>query len=177
MLISKELEQAINDQIGREFGASLQYNSIAAYFDADDLPTLAAFFYRQANEEHMHAMKFLDYVVDAGGQVRIPATASAKYDFTSAEEAVQLALTWEMEVTSQINALMDLAIQQKDHIAQDFLRWFVTEQLEEISTMNRLLSIVRRAKDNLLFADDYLARNPIVPPAGVTAGGGEAVAA
>ena len=70
MLISKELEEAINAQIGREFGASLQYTSIAAYFDADDLPNLAAFFYRQASEEHMHAMKFLHYVVDAGGQVR-----------------------------------------------------------------------------------------------------------
>jgi ferritin len=177
MLISNELEQAINAQIGREFGASVQYNNIAAYFDSDDLPTLAAFFYRQANEEHMHAMKFLNYVVDAGGQVRIPAIGGAKYDFTSPEEAVQLALTWEVEVTNQINALMNLAIQQKDHIAQDFLRWFVTEQLEEISTMNKLLSIVRRAKDNILFADDYLARNPIVPPTSAAGGGAEAAAA
>ena len=68
---------------------------------------------------------------------------------------------------------MNLAIKQKDHIAQDFLRWFVTEQLEEISTMERLLSIVRRSKDNVLFADDYISRNPIVPPEGES---GEAVA-
>jgi ferritin len=166
MLISKELEADIDAQIGREFGASLQYNNIAAYFDSDNLPNLAAFFYRQASEEHMHAMKFLNYVVDAGGQVRIPAIAGCKFDFQSAEEAVQLALDWEQEVTRQINGLMDLAIQQKDHIAQDFLRWFVTEQLEEISTMERLLSIVRRSKDNMLFVDDYLSRNPIVPPDG-----------
>ncbi|MEW5872682.1 MAG: ferritin [Chloroflexota bacterium] len=169
MLISKELEQAINDQIGREFGASLQYISIAAYFDADDLPNLAAFFYRQADEEHMHAMKFAHYILDAGGQVRIPAIPATKYDFATAEEGVKLALTWEEEVTRQINALMDLAIQQKDHIAQDFLRWFVTEQLEEVSTMKTLLAIVRRAKDNLLFADDYLSRNPIVPAEGEAA--------
>jgi len=171
MLISKELETAIDAQIGREFGASLQYNSIAAYFDADALPNLAAFFYRQASEEHMHAMKFLNYIVDAGGQVRIPAISASKYDFVSAEDAVQLSLDWEQEVTRQINDLMNLAIQQKDHIAQDFLRWFVTEQLEEVSTMERLLSIVRRSKDNLLFVDDYIARNPIVPP---EAGAGEA---
>jgi ferritin len=174
MLISKELEGAINAQIGREFGASLQYNSIAAYFDADNLPNLAAFFYRQSTEEHMHAMKFLNYIVDAGGQVRIPAIDACKYDFVNAAEAVQVALDWEQEVTRQINDLMNLAIQQKDHIAQDFLRWFVTEQLEEIATMERLLSIVKRAKDNLLFADDYLSRNPIVPPEGA---GGEAGAA
>ncbi|HSF79998.1 MAG TPA: ferritin [Anaerolineales bacterium] len=172
MLISKELEEAINAQIGREFGASLQYTSIAAYFDADDLPNLAAFFYRQASEEHMHAMKFLHYVVDAGGQVRIPAIPATKYDFANAGECAQLALDWETEVTRQINALMDLAIAQKDHIAQDFLRWFVTEQLEEISTMEQMISIIRRGKDNLLFVDDYIARNPIVPPEG--AAGAEA---
>lgn len=162
MLISKELEQAINDQIGREFGASMQYVSIASYFDIDNLPNLAAFFYRQADEEHMHAMKFQHYIVDAGGEVRIPAIEAPKYNFSSAEEAVKLALQWELEVTKQINSLMNLAIQQDDHIAQDFLRWFVTEQLEEVSTMDALLAIVRRSKDNLLFADDYLARNPIV---------------
>ena len=162
MLISKELEQAINDQIGREFGASLQYVSIASYFDGDDLPNLAAFFYRQSDEEHMHAMKFQHYIIDVGGEVRIPAIEAPKYDFSNAEEAVQLALHWELEVTKQINSLMDLAIQQDDHIAQDFLRWFVTEQLEEVSTMDTLLAILRRTKDNLLFADDYLARNPIV---------------
>jgi len=162
MLISKELEQAINDQIGREFGASLQYVSIASHFDTDDLPNLAAFFYRQADEEHMHAMKFQHYIVDAGGEVRIPAIDAPQHHFSTAQEAVELALKWEMEVTKQINGLMDLAIKQDDHIAQDFLRWFVTEQLEEVSTMDTLLTIVRRSKDNLLFADDYLSRNPIV---------------
>ena len=172
MLISKELEEAINAQIGREFGASFQYTSIAAYFDVEHLPNLAAFFYRQAGEEHMHAMKLLHYVVDAGGQVRIPAVPVTKYDFAHALECAQLALDWETEVTRQINALMDLAIAQRDHIAQDFLRWFVTEQLEEISTMEQLISIVQRGKDNLLFVDDYIARNPIVPPEG--AAGAEA---
>lgn len=172
MLISKELEQAINDQVGREFGASLQYISIAAYFDADSLPQLAAFFYRQSGEERMHALKFVDYIVDAGGQVRIGAISSSRYDFKSAQDAVQAALDWETEVTKQINALMALAIDQKDYISQDFLRWFVTEQLEEISTMETLLRVVERAGDNLLWVEDFLARNPIVPDA--PAEGGEA---
>ena len=166
MLISKELEQAINDQIGREFGASMQYISIASYFDADSLPELAAFFYRQAEEEKMHAMKFVNYVVDAGGQVRIPAIGSSRYDFSEARDAVQAALDWEMEVTKQINALMDLAIKQNDHIAQDFLRWFVTEQLEEVSTMETLLKVVQRAGTNVLWVEDFLARNPIVQESG-----------
>ena len=162
MLISKALEQAINDQIGQEFGASLQYVNIATYFDTDDLPNLAAFFYRQAEEENMHAMKFVHYLVDAGAEVRIPAIDKPKYDFSAAVEAGEAALTWEQEVTNQINGLMDQAIKDNDHISQDFLRWFVTEQLEEISTMETLISILKRSRDNMLFADDYLNRNPIV---------------
>lgn len=163
MLISKELEAGMNDQIGREFGASLQYVNIATYFDSDSLPQLAAFFYRQAEEEKMHAMKFAHYIVEAGGQVRVPDVEGPKYDFTAAKEAAQAALAWEMEVTKQINALMDLAIEQNDHIAQEFLRWFVSEQLEEVSTMNTLLTVIDRAGDNMLWVEDFLARNPIVP--------------
>ena len=162
MLISKELEAAMNAQIGAEFGASLQYINIATYFDADSLPQLAAFFYRQAEEETMHAMKFAHYIVEAGGQVRVPAVDKPKYDFQSAREAAQAALNWEVEVTRQINELMDLAIKQNDHIGQDFLRWFVSEQLEEVSTMDTLLTVVGRAGDNMLWVEDYLARNPIV---------------
>jgi ferritin len=166
MLISKALEQAINNQIGQEFGASLQYVNIATYFDSDSLPNLAAFFYRQAEEENMHAMKFVHYLVDAGAEVRIPAVDQPKHVFSSAVEAGEAALAWETEVTNQIYGLMDQAIKDNDHIAQDFLRWFVTEQLEEISTMETLISILKRSKDNMLFADDYLNRNPIVGAGG-----------
>jgi ferritin len=161
MLISKKLEQAMNEQIGHEFHAKLQYINSAAYFDAEDLPQLAAFFYRQAEEENMHAMKFVHYLIDADGQVRSPAMEQPKYDFKSAEEVAQLALDWENEVTSQIHPLMDMAIEQTDHISQDFLRWFVTEQLEEISIMATLLKTIRRAGDNLLWVEDFLARTPL----------------
>jgi ferritin len=162
MLLSKELENAINQQIGAEFAASLQYVSIATYFDSDDLPQLAAFFYRQAEEEKDHAMKFAHYIVDAGGQVRIPAIADTHYDFQTAVECAELALEWETDVTKMINNLMDIAVSDKDYISQDFLRWFVSEQLEEISTMGTLLNTINRAGSNLLWVEDYLARNPIV---------------
>ena len=166
MLLSKELENAINQQVGAEFAASFQYVSIAAYFDADDLPQLAAFFYRQAEEEKEHAMKFAHFVVEAGGQVRIPAIGETKYDFQTAEECAELALEWETEVTRMINGLMDIAVNDKDYISQDFLRWFVAEQLEEISTMGTLLNTIRRAGSNLLWVESYLARNPIVEEGG-----------
>jgi len=162
MITSKELENAINAQIGAEFAASLQYVSIAAYFDAEDLPQLAAFFFRQAEEEKMHAMKFAHFVVEAGGQVRIPAIDETFYDFSGPEHCAQLALDWETDVTKMINNLMDIAVKDKDYISQEFLRWFVAEQLEEISTMGTLLKTIQRAGSNVLLVEDFLARNPIV---------------
>ena len=122
----------------------------------------------------MHAMKFAHFIIDAGGQVRIPAIGASKHDFKEAKEAVEAALEWEMEVTRQINGLMDQAIADHDYISKQFLDWFIAEQLEEISTMETLLNIVKRSKENMLFADDYLARNPIVPAEGEAGGAGEA---
>lgn len=159
MLISDKMNSALNEQIGHEFGASLQYVSIATYFDADSLPELARHFYRQAEEERDHAMRIVNYVVDAGGKVVIPAVPAPKSAFGGAEEAVKLSVDWELEVTRQINALVDLARKESDHTTENFLQWFVTEQLEEVSGMETLLSIVRRAgQGGLLFVEDYLAR-------------------
>jgi ferritin len=158
MLISKELNEAMNMQVGSELGASNQYIKIASYFDSEQLPELAEFFFRQSDEERMHALKFVHYILEAGGEVDIPAIEATTGKIDSAETAVKMALDWELEVTNQINALMDLAIKQSDHIAQNFLRWFVDEQLEEVSTMDELLGVVRRAKAQLLFVEDYIIR-------------------
>jgi ferritin len=104
-------------------------------------------------------MKFVNYVVDAGGKVVIPTVPAPQSEFKTADEAVQLSLDWEMTVTRQINDLVELALKERDHTTENFLQWFVTEQLEEVSSMDRLLSIVRRAGENgLLFVEDYLAR-------------------
>lgn len=157
MLISPELASAINEQIGREFGASLQYLSIAGYFHTQKLTLLAKLFFEQAEEEKVHATKFVHYVLDTQGELQIPAIAAPKPVFASAEEAVQAALTGETEVTGQINRLMDLAVARNDYLAQNFLQWFVDEQLEEVMKMDQLLSVVRRAGErNLLMVEAYL---------------------
>jgi ferritin len=159
MLISDKMAAAINTQIGNEFGACLQYVAIGAYFGSENLPELSKHFHRQAMEEKDHALRLVNYVVDAGGRVEIPAVSAAKSDFKSAEDAVQLSLNWEVTVTKQINGLVDLAIKENDHITRNFLQWFVNEQLEEVSSMETLLSIVRRAGEGgLLFVEEYLAR-------------------
>jgi len=160
MLISQELNDAINAQIGREFGASLQYVSIATYFDSVSLRKLAGFFYKQAEEERDHAMKFVRYVVDAGGEVHIPPIDAPQSTSKSAEEAVELSVKWEMDVTRYINSLMEIAIDQKDYIARTFLDWFEMEQLEEVSTMDNLLRVVRMAGDrNLIMLEAYISHN------------------
>ena len=159
MLFSEKMNAAINEQIGREFAASLEYVSIASGFASEGLTELAKHFYRQAEEERDHAMRFVKYVVDAGGKVAIPAIPAPKSAFASGEEAVSNSLEWEVTVTKHINGLVDLAMQENDHITQNFLRWFVTEQLEEVSSMETLLSIVRRAGESrLLTVEAILAR-------------------
>ncbi len=164
MNLSPKMISGINEQIGHEFQAKLQYLSIAAYFDAEDLPQLAQFFYRQADEEDTHAMKFVHYLVDADCQVKIPAIDQPKFDFQAAAETADLALAWEQTVTGQINQLMTMAMAEEDHATQEFLRWFVSEQVEEESTMRTLQRTFQRAGDNLLWVEDFLARNPLGQP-------------
>ena len=156
-MISKALVDAFNEQIGHEFGASMQYVSIAAHFQKTHLTLLASLFFKQAEEERGHAMKFVKYLLDTKGDLRIPAIPAATPTFASAEAAVAAALSWEQEVTRQITALMDVAVKDNDYLAQSFLQWFIDEQLEEVVKMDRLLSVIRQSGEkNLLMVEAYL---------------------
>jgi bacterioferritin B len=157
MLISPELNAAFNDEIGLELFASNQYLNMSAYLDGLPLKKLAGLFAKQAEEERAHALKFVKYLNDVGGTVVIPAIAAPKATYASVEEVMQESLMWETEVTSRINAMMTLAIEQKDYAAQDFLRWFVTEQVEEMATFGDLLKIVKAAGErSLVVVEAYL---------------------
>jgi bacterioferritin B len=158
MLTSQKVIDAINEQIGYEFSASMQYYAIAAYFASDALSQFSSYFFKQAEEEKGHALRFVKYVIDAGGRVIIPAIEAPQAKFKSAEKAIKLSLDQEIHVTQQINALVGLARTENDYITINFLQWFLTEQLEEVSSMDNLLKIVQRAGDDLLQADEYLAR-------------------
>ncbi len=157
MLISKDLNTAFNDEIGLELFASNQYLNMAAYLESLPLKKLAAMFYKQADEERGHALKFIKYLSDVGGTVEIPAVPAPKATFKSVEELIQSSLDWELEVTRRINLMMTAATEQKDYAAQDFLRWFVTEQVEEVSTMDNLLKVVKAAGErSLVVVEAYL---------------------
>jgi ferritin len=157
VLISPALAKAFNEQIGHEFGASMQYISISAHFYQRSLTLLAKMFADQAEEEKMHAMKFVKYLEDTKGGLQIPPIPAPKPTFSTGEEAVQAALNWEREVTRQITGLMDLAIKENDYLAQSFLQWFIDEQLEEVVKMERMLSIIKQSGErNLLMVEAYI---------------------
>src|SRR2546423_11313487 len=116
MLTSQKVIDAINEQIGYEFSASMQYYAIAAHFAAEALPQLSAHFFEQAEEEKEHALRFIKYVVDAGGAAAIPAIDAPQSNFKNPEQAVKLSLDQALKVTQQINALVKLARSETDYI-------------------------------------------------------------
>jgi ferritin len=156
MLIKQQLIEPLNKQIAMEFFAETQYIAIAVYFDSEGLPSLASFFYRQAEEERSHAMKFVHYMLEAGATPIVPALPQPKNGFASPAEAVELALAHEIKVTDSINNLVDLALEHKDHATDTFLRWFVTEQVEEVSSMTNLLQVVKRSNCQLNWVESYV---------------------
>jgi len=149
----------LNAQVGYEFGASQQYVAIAVWYDTETLPQLATFFYRQAVEERNHAMMLVQYLLDAGEEVVIPGIGAPQITFAGPVEPVALALAQERRVTDQITALAEIAREERNRIGEQYMQWFLKEQLEEMSSMSALLKTVERAAAvNILLAEDYLAR-------------------
>ncbi|MCA9944091.1 MAG: ferritin [Ardenticatenaceae bacterium] len=165
MIIKPKVVEAMNAQIQSEFTASAQYVAIAVYFDEQTLPDLAAFFYRQAEEERMHAMKFVHFLLEAGAKPIIPGLPEMRNEFSSASDAVQFALDQEIKVTNQINNLVSIADAEKDYASSQFLQWFVTEQVEEVDSMTTLLNTIKHAGGALLLVEDFVRRT-------MAAGGG-----
>jgi ferritin len=172
-LAEKSFADALNEQIANEFAASQQYVGAAVYYDAETLPRLANFFYRQAMEEREHAMIMIRYLLDVGEGVHIPDIKSQETKYRDAISPVKMALKQEKRVSEEIFSLFELARKLKDYRAEQFLQWFVKEQVEEVALMGDLLNVVERSKDNLLLVEDYIAReglgeegsDPTAPPA------------
>ena len=150
----------LNDQLAHEYGASQQYIAIAVWYDQETLPLLARHFYRQAVEERNHAMIIVQYLLDAQAPVSIPAVAGPRNEFSDPIEPVRLALDQEKTVTGQ--ELAKVARAEGDLVGEQFLAWFLKEQLEEMSSMADLLRTVERAAEtNILLAEAYLARTQV----------------
>jgi len=162
----------LNEQIGNEFAAAQQYVAAAAHYDAETLPRLAAFFYAQALEERNHALMMVRYLLDVGADPVIPGVAAPESSFADVVAPVDVALAQERRVSDQIAGLAALAREEGDYQSEQFLQWFLKEQVEEVATMSDLLRVVERARENPLLAEDWLARehpgpesdDPTAPP-------------
>lgn len=150
--------KTLNEQIAYEFGAHQQYVACAVYYDGQTLPQLAAFFYRQALEERDHAMMMVQFLLDTNAEVRIPGVEAPKADFADIVAPVALALEQERSVTEKINGLAQLARDEGDYSGEQFMQWFIKEQVEEVATMSDLLAVVERSRDNPLLIEDFVAR-------------------
>jgi ferritin len=147
-------------QVGNEFAASHQYIAVAAWFDGQDLPQLAKHFYRQSLEERNHAMMMVRYILDRGVKIAIPGIEPVRNDFANVEEPLALALAQELEVTEKIKDLFAAARFENDALGEQFMLWFLKEQVEEVASMTTLLNIARRA-DNLFDVENFLARERV----------------
>ena len=148
----------LNTQIGNEFAAHQQYVACAVYYDALTMPQMAGFFYAQALEERDHAMMMVQYLVDQDAEVTISGVAAPQTVFADIVAPVVLALEQEKRVTEQINQLTRIAREEYDYASDQFMQWFIKEQVEEVATMSDLVTVVRRSKDNIEAIEDYIQR-------------------
>jgi len=163
--------EQLNVQIGNELAAHNQYLACAVYYDALTMPQMAAFFYAQALEERDHAMMMVQYLLDQDQRVVIPALEAPRMDFADVVEPVRLALEQEKRVTAQINELTRIARETNDFASDQFMQWFIKEQVEEVAKMSDLLAVVTRSKDDYERIEDWVAReekgeasDPTAPP-------------
>jgi ferritin len=165
--------EKLGEQIGHEFAASQQYVAIAVHYDAETLPRLAATFYQQAIEERNHAMMLVQYLLDVGEDVPTPGVPAPQVAFGDIAEPVALALAQEKRVSAQISALAGAAREDGDYMGEQFMQWFIKEQVEEVASMSDLLAVVERSRDQPMIVEEYLARergggqadDPTAPPA------------
>lgn len=155
-MISKTMNQKLNEQITTEFAASHAYLAMACGLEQMSLKILAKWFHAQHNEEREHAMKIVNYVKEVGGKVTLDAIVKPEGDYNNVEEIVKAALASELKVTDSINDLVALADSEKDYATRSFLNWFVDEQVEEVSKMTELLNLVQLAGDNLLAVESFV---------------------
>ncbi|HNU54141.1 MAG TPA: ferritin [Candidatus Syntrophosphaera sp.] len=166
-MISKTLEKAINEQINKELFSEYLYISMQAWFANENLDGMASWMKAQSEEEHFHAMKFFDYLIERGGKVELMAIEKPEVDFGNPLKAFKAALEHEQFVTKSINNLMDIAISENDHASRGFLQWYVDEQVEEEASVDRIVSQLEMIGDNMhgiLMLDRELSSRTFTPP-------------
>ncbi|MGY2702718.1 MULTISPECIES: ferritin [unclassified Nocardioides] len=157
-MVAARFADQLNVQIGNELAAHNQYLACAVYFDALTMPRMAAFFYGQALEERAHAAMMIQYLLDTDSEVVIPAVPAPVSAFDDVVAPVNLALDQEKRVTEQVNGLLRVAREEGDFASEQFMQWFIKEQVEEVATMSDLLAVTTRNRDDIEDIEEYVAR-------------------
>jgi ferritin len=157
-MASERFTAALNAQIAREFAAAHQYVAVGAHYAAETFPQLARFFYEQAEEEREHAMKMVNYLIDRGAQPDIGQIEAPRQAFADHVEPITLALEQERSVTVRISELFAIARETNDYLSEQFMQWFLEEQVEEEASMGDLLAVAERTRSVPMLLEEYLAR-------------------
>lgn len=158
---TKKLEKAFNEQLVAELNSAYVYLGIAAYFDATGLEGFAHWMKVQAKEETEHAAKFYEFILSRRSEVTLGKLDGPKVGYASALEAFKAALAHEQMITGRINDLLDLARKEKDPASEQFLMWFVEEQVEEEDSVQKVidkLELVGDSSNGLFMMDRELGR-------------------
>jgi len=150
--------EALNEQVANEFAASHQYVAIAAHYESQTLPQLAGFFYAQAVEERGHALMMVKYLIDTDAPVKLGQVAAPNTSFADHIAPIRLALEQEQTVSGQIGDLFKVARDEGDYLSEQFVQWFLREQIEEVATMTELLDVAERVRDFPMTLEEYIAR-------------------
>lgn len=147
-MASEKMLNALNDQFNFELLSGYYYMAMASYCESEEMEGMSHFLHEQAKEEYEHAMKFYEFINDIDGRVKMQAMTEPKNDYSSFLEVFQEALSHEELVTSKINNLLDMAIEEKDYPTMQFLQWFIEEQVEEEASMKAIITKLERIKGN-----------------------------
>lgn len=147
-MINQKIEKALNSQINKELFSSYIYLSMSSYFESKNLTGMATWMKIQADEEHLHAMKFYAYVIQKGGRVILSAIEAPKSEWKSVLEVFEETYTHEKFITASIDELVNLSLEVKDHATNNFLQWFVTEQVEEEANVTKIIDDLKMIGDN-----------------------------
>ena len=157
-MASERFLDALNAQVAREFAAAHQYVAVGNYYAAETYPQLAAYFYKQADEEREHAMKMVNYLLDRGAAPDVGAIDSPRQTFGDHVEPIKIALEQEKKVTVRISELFEIARETRDFQSEQFMLWFLEEQVEEEASMGDLLAVAERTRSVPMLLEEYLAR-------------------
>jgi ferritin len=165
--VTERMEEALNKQLNAELYSAYMYLSMTAWFEAMNLDGFASWMKAQALEEMEHAMKFYNFINERGGRVKLMPIEGPPTDWDSPVDVFEAGFKHEQYVTSLINDLVDLAIQEKDHATQIFLQWFVTEQVEEEANFGSILEKLRMVGESpgpLFMMDRELGQRQVSIP-------------